>query len=188
MSGRDGSISDQFEGSPCPLASARNSCSRVSSKTGASMALATTMPSYPTTDSTMSVTPFSLQSFHSLAFIRRDAFVMSGWPVPTPAQNSFSPPPDPVDSTTGVGNSVVLPNCSATAVENGKTVDDPTMRIWSRASAAPATISDATRVVIAGEVFKGLLQVLLNTKLRGGTRLPRESVLRASGVHFTKVL
>lgn len=31
-----------------------------------------------------------------------------------------------------------LPNCSATAVVNGYTVDEPTMRIWSRAEAAPA--------------------------------------------------
>ena len=47
------------------------------------------------------------------------------------------PPPEPVLSTIGVLNFDVLPNCSATVVEKGKTVDEPTIRIWSRASAAP---------------------------------------------------
>jgi len=49
--------------------------------------------------------------------------------MPTPPQNSLKPPPDPVDSTTGVLKSVFLPNRSATAVENGNTVDEPTIRI-----------------------------------------------------------
>src|SRR3546814_2957319 len=60
------------------------------------------------------------------------ALVMSGWPVPTPAQNSFMPPPVPVLSTTGALKLLVFANCSATAVEKGKTVEEPTMRIWSR--------------------------------------------------------
>src|SRR3546814_19812997 len=68
----------------------------------------------------------------------REALLISGWPTPTPAQNSLKPPPVPVDSTTGVLKLPVLPNCSATAVENGNTVLEPTMRIWSRASAAEA--------------------------------------------------
>ena len=54
---------------------------------------------------------------------------MSGWPTPTPAQNSLRPPPEPVLSTTGVLCPVVLPNSSATAVEKGKTVEDPTILI-----------------------------------------------------------
>ena len=44
---------------------------------------------------------------------------MSGVPVPTPAQNSFRPPPEPVASIFGVLKSVVLPNLSATTVANG---------------------------------------------------------------------
>ena len=59
---------------------------------------------------------------------------MSGVLTPMPAQNSFKPPPEPVDSTTGVLKSVFLPKRSETAVANGKTVEDPTMLIWSRAN------------------------------------------------------
>src|SRR5262245_43385081 len=73
----------------------------------------------------------------------RDALLISGSSTPTPAQNSLKPPPVPVDSTTGVLNLPILPNCSATAVEKGNTVLDPTMRIWSRASAWPAKASKA---------------------------------------------
>ena len=51
--------------------------------------------------------------------MRREALVMSGCCTPTPAQNSFRPPPEPVDSIFGVLNELVLPNCSATTVENG---------------------------------------------------------------------
>ena len=87
----------------------------------------------------MSETPFLAQSSTSDFLIRRDALVMSGCWTPTPEQNSFRPPPEPVLSTTGVLKPLVLPKVSATVVENGKTVDDPTMRIWSRASAAAAT-------------------------------------------------
>ena len=77
----------------------------------------------------MSVTPFSAQRSTSEDLIRREALVMSGWPTPTPAQKSLSPPPEPVLSTTGVLLSVVLPNSSATAVAKGKTVDEPTILI-----------------------------------------------------------
>jgi len=41
-------------------------------------------------------------------------------------QKSFIPPPDPVDSTTGVGNVVVAPSSSATKLENGYIVEEPT--------------------------------------------------------------
>jgi hypothetical protein len=60
---------------------------------------------------------------------------MSGVASPTPEQNSLMPPPVPVLSTTGVFRPDFWPNCSATAVENGNTVDEPTIRIWSRACA-----------------------------------------------------
>jgi len=62
---------------------------------------------------------------------------MSGVPSPTPVQNNFIPPPEPVASTTGVLKDVFWPNCSATDVENGNTVDEPTIWIWSRACAVP---------------------------------------------------
>ena len=54
---------------------------------------------------------------------------MSALSTPTPSQNSLKPPPVPVLSTTGVLNLVVLPNSSATRVENGYTVEEPTMRV-----------------------------------------------------------
>ena len=38
--------------------------------------------------------------------------MISGYFFPIPAQNNFAPPPDPVLSTIGVLNLVVLPNCS----------------------------------------------------------------------------
>src|SRR3546814_5632813 len=70
---------------------------------------------------------------------------MSGWPVPTPAQDSFMPPPVPVLSTTGALKLLVFANCSATAVEKGKTVEEPTMRIWSRVDACTASAVQASR-------------------------------------------
>jgi hypothetical protein len=80
--------------------------------------------------------------------IRRDALVMSGWSTPTPAQNSFMPPPVPVLSMIGVLNLLLRPNSSATAVANGYTVEEPTIRIWSRAAAgAAASISAAAAVI-----------------------------------------
>ena len=44
---------------------------------------------------------------------------MSGVSSPAPAQNSFMPPPVPVDSTTGVFMPEVLPKFSATVVVKG---------------------------------------------------------------------
>ena len=58
---------------------------------------ATVKPSNPILISTMSLTPFFWQSSNSLFFIARDALVASGWLSPTPAQNSFMPPPVPVE-------------------------------------------------------------------------------------------
>ena len=59
--------------------------------------------------------------------MRREAFVMSGCSTPMPSQKSLSPPPDPVDSTLGVLNSVDFPKVSATTVAKGYTVEEPTM-------------------------------------------------------------
>ena len=61
--------------------------------------------------------------------------MISGCLDPIPLQKSFNPPPEPVLSTIGVGNLVFLPNASATAVEKGNTVDEPTMCIVSLALA-----------------------------------------------------
>ena len=71
--------------------------------------------------------PFLVHSSISDWCTRREELVMSGYCTPAPEQNSLNPPPDPVDSILGVLKSVVRPNRSATTVENGYTVDEPTM-------------------------------------------------------------
>ena len=77
------------------------------------------MPSYPTLISVMSVTPFSEHFLTSFIFILLEALVISGCSVPSPLQKSLRPPPEPVDSITGVLNPLVLPNLSATTVAKG---------------------------------------------------------------------
>ena len=77
------------------------------------------MPSKPILSSTISLTPFAAQVSNSLLVIGREALETSGVASPTPSQNSLKPPPVPVDSTTGVLNWPILPNCSATAVVKG---------------------------------------------------------------------
>src|SRR3546814_18690828 len=67
----------------------------------------------------MLVTPFCWHFSNSDAFIAREAPVMSGCCSPTQPQNSCMPPPVPVDSTTGAGNSPARPKFSATAVDIG---------------------------------------------------------------------
>src|SRR3546814_5969711 len=63
---------------------------------------------------------------------------MSGLSAPTPWQNRFIPPPVPVDSISGDLNSgLLLANLSETALAKGKTVDEPTARIESRAPEVP---------------------------------------------------
>ncbi len=81
------------------------------------------------------------------ALIRRDALAISGVAIPTPEQNNFNPPPEPVASTTGVLKSVDLPNRSATVVVKGNTVEEPTMRIWSRSAKAGQAVSVKIRAV-----------------------------------------
>ena len=66
------------------------------------MELAIAIPSYPTFTSVISVIPFLAHLETSLLLILLEAFVISGCFVPIPAQNNFNPPPDPVDSITGV--------------------------------------------------------------------------------------
>ena len=47
-------------------------------------------------------TQFRLTDIRDEDLIRREELVISGCSTPTPAQNSFKPPPDPVDSILGV--------------------------------------------------------------------------------------
>ena len=125
------------------------------------------------------VTPAFLQVSTSLSLILRDAPVMSGVPSPTPLQNSFMPPPVPVNSTTGVLNLPALPKLSATAVVNGNTVDEPTIWIWSRASAAPAVIASPARAARATDMrFIASPSGLIELRLRR-PQSPAPLVLRA---------
>jgi hypothetical protein len=72
---------------------------------------------------------------------------------PTPAQKVFRPADEPPDSTIGVLNlGLDLPNCSATTLAKGKTVDEPAIFTWSRACAAPATLSTARVARAAVEI------------------------------------
>ena len=71
----------------------------------------------------------AVQFSFSLDFIARLAFVTSGCSSPIPEQNNFAPPPVPVDSITGALKSVFFANLSATIVEKGNTVDEPTIDI-----------------------------------------------------------
>ena len=126
------------------LARARKRCSRVSTNVGADLALAMTMPSKPNLTSVMLATPCRAHASTSEGLMRREALAISGYWMPTPAQNSLTPPPVPVLSTTGVLNLVLLPKVSATVAANGNTVEEPTMRMRSRASAAPPRIMPAS--------------------------------------------
>jgi hypothetical protein len=69
-----------------------------------------TMPSKPILISVIAATPSAAQLSTSLSVSLREALTRSGWSAPTPAQNSFTPPPVPVDSTMGVSNLPPLPN------------------------------------------------------------------------------
>ena len=77
------------------------------------------IPSKPTFISVISVTPFFEHFLTSLDFILLEALVMSGCSVPRPLQKSLRPPPEPVDSITGVLKPLVFPNLSATTVAKG---------------------------------------------------------------------
>ncbi len=65
----------------------------------------------------------------------REALLMSDLSTPTPEQKSLKPPPVPRDSTLGVGKDDSRPKVSATAVEKGKTVEEPAIQMESRAIA-----------------------------------------------------
>ena len=115
-----------------------NKSFKVKSYSGALLAFAIAIPSKPTCTSVTLSTPFLIQASNSLFLIRRDAFATSGVSIPAPEQNNLIPPPVPVDSTLGAGLPVFFANCSATAVEKGYTVEEPTISILSRAWAAVA--------------------------------------------------
>ena len=117
------------------LASAMKISARLMSSCSALTELATAMPSKPISTSITSVTPLLWHISNSLDLMRRDEFVMSGVLTPRPEQKSLSPPPEPVDSIFGVAKSEVLPKRSATTVANGKTVEEPTTLMLSRACA-----------------------------------------------------
>jgi len=103
----------------------------------------------------------------------REAPVRSGWPSPTPPQKIFMPPPVPVDSTTGAGLPVVFENSSATAWVNGNTVDEPTILIWSRASAVPAIAAMATAVAAVSDIlFTSILPDGYTVRPRRSCRQP----------------
>ena len=94
---------------------------------------------------------------------------MSGVLSPAPEQNSFRPPPEPVLSTTGVLKFVFLPKRSATAAANGKTVDEPTTLIWSRANANGVDTVDAsaTAAIAIRDFFVFMtFSILTSAKLR----------------------
>ena len=77
---------------------------------------------------------------------------MSGNCGPTPLQNSLMPPPVPVLSTLGVLNLPPRPNCSATVVVKGYTVDEPTMVMESRADWALAVGPGAEMLAASEEI------------------------------------
>src|SRR5262245_24508643 len=83
---------------------------------------------------------------------------MSGNCGPTPLQNSLMPPPVPVLSTFGVLNLPARPNCPATVVVNGYTVDEPTMLMESRADWALAC-EPATNMAVVASVVNRVLRV-----------------------------
>ena len=81
---------------------------------------------------------------------------MSGYCGPTPLQNSLMPPPVPVLSTFGVLNLPARPNCSATVVVNGYTVEEPTMLMESRADWACAVALRAQTMLAASEEIEDI--------------------------------
>jgi hypothetical protein len=66
------------------------------------------------------------------------------------------PPPVPVLSIFGVLNLPARPNCSATVVVNGYTVDEPTMLMESRADCACAALPSAQMTPAAREEIMNL--------------------------------
>ena len=109
-------FSTNFPSTSTLAAKALQSCSFVKLASGEFTAWAKEIPSFPTTISIISETPFFSHKAFSFGLIALDAFVTSGWLTPTPAQNNFIPPPVPVLSITGVLNFPPLPNFSATTV------------------------------------------------------------------------
>src|SRR6056300_399649 len=130
--GKLGSISDHFSGFEPFSDNASHSCSCVKFIGSFLSERIIAIPSNPTITCEISVTPFSKHICFSFGLMARLAFVISGVLTPIPLQNNFIPPPVPVDSMTGV-LMPFLPTFSATTVENGNTVEEPTIDIWSLA-------------------------------------------------------
>src|SRR3954463_6731473 len=97
--------------------------------------------------------------------MRREALAMSGNCGPTPLQNSLRPPPVPVLSTFGVLNLPARPNCSATVVVKGYTVDEPTMLMESRAAWACALALRAQMAATVSEEMTDLRVTCLSLRL-----------------------
>ena len=74
---------------------------------------------------------------------------MEGSSGPTAWQNALKPPPVPVVSTIGVSNAVAAPNCSATVVENGATVDPPVAVAVPSLSPQPDGVVEVVTVTVA---------------------------------------
>src|SRR5210317_1673419 len=130
--GKLGSMSDHFSGKEPFADKACHNCFCVKFTGSFLSERIIAIPSKPTITCEISVTPLSKHNFFSLGLIARLAFVISGVLTPIPLQNNFIPPPVPVDSITGV-LIPFLPTFSATTVENGNTVEEPTIDIWSLA-------------------------------------------------------
>src|SRR4051812_23355945 len=103
--------------------------------------------------------------------MRRDALAISGNCGPTPWQKSFRPPPVPVLSTLGVLNLPARPNCSATVVVKGYTVDEPTMLIESRADWACAVALMAQMTLAARDEMNRLRVTIFASGLTRGNLL-----------------
>src|SRR6056300_1142428 len=132
MFGKLESMSDHFLGNEPFADKACHSCSCVKFIGSFLSERIIAIPSKPTITCEISVTPFSKHICFSFGLMAREAFVISGVLTPIPLQNNFIPPPVPVDSITGV-LIPFLPTFSATTVENGNTVEEPTIDIWSLA-------------------------------------------------------
>jgi hypothetical protein len=91
------------------------------------------------------------------------ALVRSGCCTPTPAQNCLMPPPVPVDSTTGVLKAPPRPKVSATALLKGNTVEEPTMRIWSRPCALAVPDMAAAEAMAARAATASFLVITVDT-------------------------
>src|SRR5262245_49877034 len=107
--------------------------------------------------SMISFTPAWPQASTSVGRIGREELAMSIVLGPTPAQKVLRPAEEPPDSTIGDLNwRKVLPNCSATTLAKGSTVEEPATCTWSRANAGPAIATAASAATASEDFFMGL--------------------------------